>query len=200
MVAVALFEEQAAQQIIEPGPPPPAMGARGGYRYEDDVDVGERSRPTPSADKGKKDDTGDRDGVASRGPAPAHAAPRPTTVASKTPAAPPPAPSGGAVGGAVAPTADRRPPPMEEDAPAQPTNRPGLGTEYGEQRYSATSFTRFERASDRPVAIAELRYNDSAGLMALGIQVQPMPDAGEIMTRETADPFPGDRGYARPPR
>jgi hypothetical protein len=35
--------------------------------------------------------------------------------------------------------------------------------------------------------------------MALGIAVHPLPDAGEIMTRETADPFPGDR-YAQPAR
>jgi len=32
-----------------------------------------------------------------------------------------------------------------------------------------------------------------------GILVEPLPDAGELMTRETADPFPGDRGFARPP-
>jgi hypothetical protein len=49
------------------------------------------------------------------------------------------------------------------------------------------------------VAIAELRYNDAAGLLALGIHTQPLPDAGEIMTRETADPFPGDDRFARPP-
>ena len=56
------------------------------------------------------------------------------------------------------------------------------------------------RANTRPIAIAELRYNDAPGLMALGINVQPMPDQGEIMVRETADPFPGDNNFARPPR
>ena len=55
------------------------------------------------------------------------------------------------------------------------------------------------RSTTRPIAIAELRYNDAAGLMALGIPVQPSPDEGEIMTRETADPFPGDH-FARPAR
>ena len=56
------------------------------------------------------------------------------------------------------------------------------------------------RAANRPVAIAELRYNDTAGLIALGIPVQPMPDEGEIMLRETADPFPGDHSrFASPP-
>jgi hypothetical protein len=48
--------------------------------------------------------------------------------------------------------------------------------------------------------VAELRYNDAAGLIALGIPVQPIPDAGEIMTRETADPFPGDSRFATAPR
>ena len=83
---------------------------------------------------------------------------------------------------------------------AQRTERPGLGTEFGEQRYSAASYTRFVRATDRPIAIAELRYNDAAGLTALGIPVQPLPDEGEIMQRETADPFPGDEHFSRPPR
>jgi len=32
-----------------------------------------------------------------------------------------------------------------------------------------------------------------------GILVEPLPDERELMTRETADPFPGDRGFARPP-
>ena len=83
---------------------------------------------------------------------------------------------------------------------ANRTNRPGLGTEFGEQRYSAASYTKFQRAGDRPIAIAELRYNDTAGLVALGIPVTPIPDEGELMTRETADPFPGDSHFARPVR
>jgi hypothetical protein len=81
----------------------------------------------------------------------------------------------------------------------QQRERLGLGTEFGEQRYSAASYTRFVRAPGRPVAIAELRYNDAAGLTALGLLVQPLPDPGEVMLRETADPFPGDR-FARPVR
>jgi hypothetical protein len=82
----------------------------------------------------------------------------------------------------------------------QRNNRPGLGTEFGESRYSAASFTRFVRANNRPIAIAELRYNDHAGLVALGIHAEPLPDERELMTRETADPFPGDNRYAQPPR
>ena len=87
----------------------------------------------------------------------------------------------------------------DDPAPAKP-ERLGLGTEFGEQRYSAANYTKFVRGSDRPVAIAELRYNDTAGLVALGIPVAPMPDENEIMTRETADPFPGDDRFAQPPR
>jgi hypothetical protein len=79
------------------------------------------------------------------------------------------------------------------------TGRAGLGTEFGESRYSAASYTKFVRASQKPIAVAELRYNDTAGLIALGIPVQPIPDPGEIMTRETADPFPGDGRFATPP-
>ena len=82
---------------------------------------------------------------------------------------------------------------------APPTYRPGLGTEFGETRYSAANYTHFTRSTSRPIAIAELRYNDASGLAALGINVQPMPDQNEIMTRETADPFPGDH-FAHAPR
>ncbi len=115
---------------------------------------------------------------------------------------------------APAPAARAMPPASADYAPASknasaeldaapPTEasreRLGLGTEFGEQRTSAVSYTQFVRAAGRPIAIAELRYNDTAGLLALGIQVHPLPDAGELMTRETADPFPGDH-YAQPPR
>jgi len=134
-------------------------------------------------------------------------------AAEEAPAAP--SGGGGRAGGAVAsrPMPMPPPPPHDDDgaddwggdiAPpttttTRPTNRPGPGTEFGEQRYSAASYTKFVRAANAPIAIAELRYNDQAGLMALGIPVAPVPDDGEIMMRETADPFPGDR-FARPPR
>jgi hypothetical protein len=78
-------------------------------------------------------------------------------------------------------------------------SRPGLGTQYGEQRHSAATWTRFVRASDKPTAVAELRYNDAPGLAALGILVAPPPDAEEVTKRETADPFPGDPEFSRPP-
>ncbi len=82
---------------------------------------------------------------------------------------------------------------------ARPKDRPGLGTEFGERRYSAVSYTRFERANEtRPTALAEFRYNDRQGLLALGIRLPPLVDADEISTRETADPFPGSN-FSSPP-
>ncbi|HEY8143913.1 MAG TPA: hypothetical protein VIG06_14610 [Kofleriaceae bacterium] len=79
-------------------------------------------------------------------------------------------------------------------------DRPGLGTQFGEQRWSAVDFTRFVRANGKvPVAMAELRYNDAEGLRALGIRLQPTPDENELMRRETADPFPDSHGFASPP-
>lgn len=200
VIAVALFEEQAApeHQIIV-GDVAPDHRYKKPYSYEEDL--AERG-----ADKS--------DGRVSRAPA----RPAPKGVASKDPA---PADRGGESmkrrpsvaptsvgGGAPAPTSVR---PSFDDgeadyyeepaAPpvAQRNNRPGLGTEFGESRYSAASFTKFVRAAGRPIAVAELRYNNAAGLAALGINAEPLPDAGEIMTRETADPFPGDPRYARPP-
>jgi hypothetical protein len=193
VIAVAIFEERVPpeQQIVTRAPVPV-------YHWEDDVSDESVSRGAP----------------APTGGAPGASAPR-TAGAAKA-AAPPPGPpaiehaeaapreadadgaddvggydgggEGGYVGGGeVAP------------APAQPTYRPGLGTQFGESRYSSASYTRFVRATDRPIAIAELRYNDAAGLMALGIAIQPLPSEDEVITRETANPFPGDSHFARSP-
>jgi hypothetical protein len=199
VIAVALFEEQAPppeQQII--------LGETGPRRrpaYDDRADEagapGHANRgATKDAAKSAPSSAGDR--VADRGSrrAEKRAAEAPPPPP-RAPAASAPAPSG--AGGA------RYVPPSDEDSladgapPDVQRERLGLGTEFGEQRTSAVSFTRFVRAPGRPVAIAELRYNDTAGLMALGIPVQPVPDRNEILLRETADPFPGDR-FAQPPR
>jgi len=191
VVAVAIFEEAAPppeQQIIAPRP----------YRYEDDIDARDEA---PRATRGgyAKGDAGKDKGTTAR--AEKRAAPPPPAEAT--------APSGGAGRVASAPSAaprhesydaddDGESGGYEQEAPR--TNRPGLGTEFGESRSSSASYTRFVRAANRPIAIAELRYNDAAGLIALGIPVAPLPDEGELMTRETADPFPGDSHFARPVR
>jgi hypothetical protein len=125
---------------------------------------------------------------------------RKVAPAEAAPAPPSSAPVGVSGGGRTATSAaDADESAAAECCAAPRSQRPGLGTEYGEQRYSAVSFTRFVRSTRRPVAVAELRYNDAAGLAALGIPVAPMPDEDELYTRETADPFPGDRRFARPP-
>jgi hypothetical protein len=80
--------------------------------------------------------------------------------------------------------------------------RPGLGTAFGERRTSSVRFTSFVRANaNKPTAIAELRYNDSQGLRALGIRLRETPNfvsADELATRETASSFPDSR-FASPP-
>jgi hypothetical protein len=78
--------------------------------------------------------------------------------------------------------------------------RRGLGTEFGEARESHVQETAFTRASaSAPSAVVVFRYNDRAGLMALGIRVDPPVIADrELRTRETADPFRANR-FALPP-
>lgn len=209
VIAVALFEEQhqEEQQIVVP-----ESANRDGrpYDYRDDLSRGR------SKDVGGDDNDGvaaaDKPAAPPAGEATRHAERRAAPPAQSTPTTT--STGGGANAGAPAESMPP-PPPRHVDAKkeadyddegayeqgrAQRTERPGLGTQFGEQRYSAASYTRFVRATDRPVAIAELRYNDSAGLTALGIPVQPLPDQGEIMQRETADPFPGDEHFSRPPR
>jgi hypothetical protein len=214
VIAVAIFEEQAQPQIVEPAPPP--------YDYrrdmpdygedEDGVDVDKEEAPPTT---GAANTTSTHGTTASRGNgsgsgggrAPSgHAAPRgekapaPERTADAGDAKDAPsAPSSGegaaqgAIGGYM-PT-----PPADPCCTEQKRDRAGLGTEFGESRYSSVSYTKFVRSSSKPAAVAELRYNDAAGLMALGIPVQPMPDSDELGTRETANPFPGDSHFAQPP-
>jgi hypothetical protein len=120
--------------------------------------------------------------------------------------APPPAADRSAKAGAGRAEASRRMPSASAEsgaamdemccAPA-PSARPGLGTEFGEHRYSAVTWTQFVRNHPvRPSAVVELRYNNAAGLQALGIR---LVDRHDVITRETAVPFPGDPHFARPP-
>jgi hypothetical protein len=82
--------------------------------------------------------------------------PPPEAVASYVTAAPP-APPIVSMGSDVAPA-----------APAPARNRPGLGTEWGEERESPTHDVAFVRAEQtRPLATTELRYNDERGVEAL---------------------------------
>jgi len=87
----------------------------------------------------------------------APSSPPPATAAE---AAPPPPPSAAASLGRDS-SAER-----SAGAPAQ--SRPGLGTEWGEERVSPTHDVAFERAdASRPFAATELRYNDERGVAVL---------------------------------
>jgi hypothetical protein len=185
VIAVALFEEQPVPRDPEiivgetERPPPRPYRPYGGYRpeYRDD--------PRPAT------------GGHRRGAAEDAAPSKSEASADKRSAAPAAAPS--AAGAAAERYAPRDDGDYEAPQNAPQRDRLGLGTEFGEQRDSQVGYTRFVRAQGRPVAIAELRYNDAAGLLALGIHAQPLPDGHELWTRETADPFPGDH-FARAPR
>jgi len=49
-----------------------------------------------------------------------------------------------------------------------PTDRPGLGTKWGETRTSRVGFANFQRAdSSHPIATAAIYYNDEAGIRAM---------------------------------
>lgn len=54
------------------------------------------------------------------------------------------------------------------DMVAQEESRPGLGTEYGEQRRSSVVDVPFVRGSNRPSATLSLFYNDFEGVRAMG--------------------------------
>ncbi|MBK7535036.1 MAG: hypothetical protein IPI49_06570 [Myxococcales bacterium] len=195
VIAVALFEEQAAPEIVEEEIAYGRREQRRDYDYRDDL------APSRKAG-GPSDSSGASSGANRRAKMPA------SPVEDRAAEAEAPASVGGAVASRPAPRPmppAPPPPPGKWDRCCDPQppvqqqrERLGLGTEFGEQRYSAASYTRFVRAAGKPIAIAELRYNDRSGLGALGIAVAPAPDEEEIMLRETADPFPGDR-FARPP-
>jgi hypothetical protein len=84
---------------------------------------------------------------------------------------------------------------------AAPSSRPGLGTEFGERRYSTVDYTTFQRANrSTPSAVLELRYNDRAGLVALGVPIdEGAPPDDDLDERERANPFPRNRFAAPPP-
>jgi hypothetical protein len=83
-------------------------------------------------------------------------------------------------------------------APKRETRR-GLGTEFGEQRYSSVGYTTFQRENAiSPANVIELRYNDRQGLAALGIPVDEAVRRDDVSLRESAEPFPRSH-YATPP-
>jgi hypothetical protein len=155
----------------------------------------ERERPPVRYDP-RPVERDDRARGSSDGAPPAKAAPAPYGDSRSASRAPSAAPTGEAKregAGGYAPRAS--------DADEE-SNRPGLGTEFGERRWSSVHYTTFQRESpSHPSHIVELRYNDREGLLALGIPVddaRTTPD--DLSLRETADPFPRTRFATPPPR
>ena len=90
-------------------------------------------------------------------------------------------------------------PTARRDTPSK--KRPGLGTEFGEERGSAVQRVSCARASARPGAVVTLRYDDRRGLLALGIDVDRSrwAEGDDTWMRETANPFRRDSSFSEPP-
>jgi hypothetical protein len=107
--------------------------------------------------------------------------------------------------GAAPPSASEGPladgSPRAKPGIAPPSRRPGLGTEFGEERASYVEEVSFVREASRPEAVLTLRYDDRAGLAALGIDVDGtrLSRRDERRLRETASPFRAEAGYCEPP-
>jgi hypothetical protein len=86
-------------------------------------------------------------------------------------------------------------PPRSESALPPPTERPGLGTEWGETRISRIHDVDFERADEsRPFAVASIHYNDRHGVEALaayhayrGPRLRAEPVVGGAITVSVVD-------------
>ena len=64
--------------------------------------------------------------------------------------------------------------------PQQPTERPGLGTGWGESRVSHVHEVGFDRSDTRPFAVATLHYNDLRGVQALAAYHQAVSGGGVL--------------------
>jgi hypothetical protein len=123
----------------------------------------------------------------------------------------------GVIGVAVFPERRPRPAPLRDSpareksasaeavqgapAPAAPeAKRPGLGTTFGEEHESHVRQVAFVRESASPAVRLTLRYDDRAGLLAAGVDVDGRCEAPEQRLRREADPFRRDSRWAPPPR
>ena len=191
VIAVALFEEQAPepeQQIIVGG-----GGYGGGYRAPSDGDYDDEA-PT----------TRDRVSSADRAPAPKAAAAARRRKRGIAPAAEPSAPTSSRA--RAARRCGRRADFDADDGAAAADGAgapPAPGPRHRVRRAALLGGVASPSSSARPAARSRSPSSATttrAGLIALGIPVSPLPDEGELMTRETADPFPGDHRFSRPPR
>jgi hypothetical protein len=146
-------------------------------------------RPRPYM-RGRDDIYGYGDEAQAAPPA-AKSAPAPSEDRASSAAPPPPAAYG--EGGLAQ---------SERKAMRGPSSRPGLGTGFGERVESPVEEVPFVRQSaSQPSTLLGVRYNDRAGLLAMGIDVDG--DGyydGEVYRRRTAQPFPNNQNrYATPP-
>ncbi len=176
VIGLVIFEEKERPQLILEAKPTPKPRRDYDYDYDkdyywDDVEIDGNLGGTGGADRAERE-----------------AAPSEPTVSGTKSRAP-------SKKGKSVDTSSMR----GRKCCTQKNNRPGLGTEFGERRRSNVQWTKFERKSlTVPDATTELRYNDTDGLRAIGIKIGNPHTAGEIETRETANPFPRS-GFATPP-
>jgi hypothetical protein len=118
------------------------------------------------------------------------AVPLPAPARPVAPPADAPSDAEGGVSGSAAPRSRK----------AESAERPGLGTEFGEEHDSRVTEVPFLRAAARPDAVFELRYDDEQGLQARGIATRPWrgPREDENDRRDRAQAFPEAR-FAQPP-
>jgi hypothetical protein len=87
-------------------------------------------------------------------------------------------------------------------APRAEQRDSNIGTEYGETRTSRVIQVPFDRLSNTPARIVNVRYDDASGLMARGIELFPRPrPVVRIPERPLPlDRFPNARFAPPPPR
>ncbi len=84
---------------------------------------------------------------------------------------------------APAPSSER----MQRESPARNER---IGTGHGEREYSPTTQTAFERASQQPAEIVQVRYDSHANLLASGVipRARPLPRQPEAFPSFVPDP------------
>ncbi len=89
-----------------------------------------------------------------------------------------------------------------ETARPRPDRRGNLGTQYGEDTYSPSTNTQFQRKNSRkPDALLAVRYDDRQGLIARGVLPRPRPRPVYHRPSPKPNPFPNspEPGFAPPP-
>lgn len=182
VIGVAIFPER-----YNPPPPPPRplYVPRYDRRSGDDY-----SGPLGGAEKNRDESEWSGRSAPSTTPAP-ESGPRPVQ--------PPPATSESQ---GLAKSATRAGGALADPDYQRHSNRPGLGTAFGERVNSPIQEVSFVRANPTyPSAVLGVRYNDRDGLIAMGVNVDGDSSYyDDSYARRTAQPFPvPERRYASPP-